>query len=122
MATHNETGKKAEEISREFLVNKGYKILESNWRHYHKEIDILAEHENHLVVVEVKSVPERYYFSPSELLSHKKMRNLVDAAEAYILKYNVMQEVRFDLIVVIFSGKGEKIEHIESAFIPGVNW
>ncbi len=50
------------------------------------------------------------------------MRNIVDAAEAYIFKYNMNMEVRFDLIAVIFSREGPRIEHIESAFIPGVNW
>ena len=122
MATHNETGKKAEELSREFLVNKGYKILETNWRFYQKEIDIIAEYNNQLVVVEVKSAMERYYNNASDLLSHRKMHHIVDAAEAYIIRKNIGMEVRFDLVVVIFSREGTKIEHIEGAIIPGVNW
>ena len=122
MSANTETGKKAEVLAREFLAGKGYKILTVNWRYCHKEIDIIAEYDNRLIVVEVKSTIESNYSNPSELLSNRKMRYIVDAAEAYIFEYDVHKEVRFDLIAVIFSRKGHKIEHIESAIIPGVNW
>ena len=122
MSANSETGKKAEELARAFLSEKGYKILATNWRYYHKELDIIAEHDDHLIVVEVKSTLESNYDNPSELLSMKKMRHIVDAAEAYIFKYNIGMEVRFDLVVVVFFRGGHRIEHVESAFIPGVNW
>jgi putative endonuclease len=121
MAEHNETGSKGEEIARDYLLSKSYKILHANWKYYHKEIDIIAEHKDKLVICEVKSRPARNFTDPSELLSISKMKNLVDAAEAYIFKNDIQKEVRFDLIVVLF---GEKIgiKHIEEAFFPGVNW
>ncbi|HYW95321.1 MAG TPA: YraN family protein [Bacteroidales bacterium] len=122
MATHNDTGNKAEELARAFLAEKGYVIRDTNWRYFQKEIDIIAEHAGCLVIVEVKSTHESRYENPSELLTQKKMRYITDAAEAYIFKNDIMMEVRFDLLVVIFSHQGVKIEHIESAFIPGVNW
>ena len=42
MAEHNEKGKQGEEIAVKFLKNKGYKILETNWRLGKNEIDIIA--------------------------------------------------------------------------------
>ena len=42
MAKHNELGKQGEEIAAQYLIEKGYEILERNWRNRHKEIDIIA--------------------------------------------------------------------------------
>ena len=42
MARHNELGKQGEEIAAQYLVGKGYEIVERNWRNRHKEIDIIA--------------------------------------------------------------------------------
>jgi putative endonuclease len=123
MAEHNEKGAKSEIMAREFLTEKGYTIRHTNWRYAHEEIDIIAEKDHHLVVVEVKACLAEYYSSPSELLSVKKMKHLTNAAEAYIIKYEVQFGVRFDLIIIIFTKtEGIRIEHYESAFIPGVNW
>lgn len=122
MAEHNEKGSSGEELAVAYLKGKSYKIRETNWRHYHKEIDIVAEHENKIVIVEVKCRSERNAESPSELLSRSKMKNMVEAAEAYIFRQNLMMEVRFDFILVLFGPYGHKIEHIPGAFVPGVNW
>jgi putative endonuclease len=46
MASHNELGKRGEEIAKEYLENKGYQILKMNWRHKRAEIDLIARHEN----------------------------------------------------------------------------
>ena len=55
MAEHNELGKLGEELATQFLTEKGYEILEKNWRNKHKEIDIVAKDGNELVIVEVKT-------------------------------------------------------------------
>ena len=55
MAKHNELGKLGEELAVQFLVDKGYEILEKNWRNKHKEIDIVAKDGSELVIVEVKT-------------------------------------------------------------------
>ncbi len=123
MSKKNVTGQKAEKLARQYLANRGYRIRETNWYYFHKEIDIIAEKDGRLVIVEVKSTIESNYTNASDLMSSRKMHFLVDAAEAYIFKYNIEMEVRFDLIAVVFSrGGGVLTEHIEQAFIPGVNW
>ena len=70
----------------------------------------------------MKSRIGNYSESPSELVSFGKMKHLVNAAEAYLLKYNLDIETRFDLVVVTFYREEHFIEHIEGAFVPGVNW
>lgn len=122
MAEHNDLGKEAENRAAEYLVRKGYKIKERNWRYYHKEIDIIAEKDEYLIIVEVKSYAGREDAFAGDLVSVQKQRFIVDAAEAYLLKNNIDREVRFDIIVVSFNTNKPGMEHIEDAFIPGVNW
>ncbi|MFW5645131.1 MAG: YraN family protein [Bacteroidota bacterium] len=122
MAKNKLKGKKAEEIAAEYLAGKGYRILERNWQHIHKEIDIIAEKDKKLVIVEVKARDDGGEVNASEIFSKRKVRNMVDAAEAYIFKENIMMEVRFDFFLVIFDPLGYKVQHIPEAFIPGVNW
>ena len=97
-------------------------ILERNWRFGQKEIDIICKGEGKLIIVEVKSRNTINAETPSELLSRQKMRNIVDAAEAYIFQKNVHEEVRFDFALVVFDARGYNLEYIRDAFIPGVNW
>jgi putative endonuclease len=122
MAIHNDKGREAEEVAAEYLSAKGFRILHRNWRYFHKEIDIVAEKDGQLVIVEVKSRFGIDRVTADELLTRGKMRFIVDAAEAYINKFSIGKETRFDLIIVTFSGEGTAVEHIENAFIPGVNW
>jgi putative endonuclease len=122
MAQHLDRGKAAEDISAGYLASNGYRILHRNWRYYHKELDITAIKGSELVIVEVKSCFGEGTVTPEELLTNGKQRFITDAAEAYILKYGIELQARFDLIVVTFSEKEPQLEHIEAAFIPGVNW
>ncbi len=122
MAEHNEQGNKAEIIAADYLSEKKFKIREKNWKFGQKEIDIIAEYQNKLIIVEVKARAESNAEPAGDLLSKKKMRNLVDAAEAYIFKEDLMLETRFDMIYIVFGPQEYKIQHIEEVFMPGVNW
>ena len=122
MPTTHETGRKAEVIAEELLKGKGYKILHRNWRFYQKELDIVASFNKTLIIVEVKSRIQNFGEPPSESVTISKMKHIVDAAEAYIFRYNIQDEIRFDVIAVSFYGEEFFTEHIEGAFIPGVNW
>ena len=55
MAEHNELGKLGEELAVDFLQKNGYEILETNWVFQKAEIDIIAQKDNILVAVEVKT-------------------------------------------------------------------
>ena len=59
MAEHNEIGALGEQYACRFLEQLGYEILERNWRHVKDEIDLIATHEGQLIIVEVKTLPER---------------------------------------------------------------
>jgi putative endonuclease len=61
MAAHNELGKKGEQLAIDFLIKNEYKILEKNYRYLKAEVDIIAQKENTLVVVEVKTRSTDYF-------------------------------------------------------------
>ena len=115
-----ELGKKGEEIAAEYLQKKGYKILETNWRFGKNEIDIVARDNTgrYVVVVEVKSRHSNYGGEPETAVTRDKQRALIRAANAYIRIKNLQDEIRFDIVSILISKEGEKINHIEDAFYP----
>ncbi|MBR1515051.1 MAG: YraN family protein [Bacteroidales bacterium] len=118
MAKHNELGKKGEEMAIQYLVGKGYEILEQNWRNRHKEIDIIAKDGKELVIVEVKTRNKDDYGEPFFAVSRQKQIRLIYAANAYIYKHNLDCNTRFDIISIVYNDGNPEIEHIEDAFLP----
>lgn len=117
MAKHNITGKTGEDIALEFLEKKGFRIIERNWHSGHKELDIIALHNNMLVVVEVKTRANEAYEEPWQAVTKSKIRNTVQAAHHYIRLNAIDLEVRFDIVSVLMLPEGDfRIEHIEDAF------
>ncbi len=118
MADHNDLGRAGEQLARKYLENKDYNILDCNWRFDHKEIDIIAVKNNHLVFVEVKTRSNDYFGKPFEAITEDKQALLTEAAEAYIETHDADYEARFDVISIILKeGKEPEIEHFEGAFI-----
>ncbi|WP_439183150.1 YraN family protein [Carboxylicivirga taeanensis] len=118
MAQHNELGKAGETLAAKYLEQKGYKILERNWQYNHKEIDLIAMHDNYLVVIEVKTRTTDGWEHPKEAITNGKIRYIVEATEAYINETDLENEVRFDVVTLIPNGNDWAIEHIEEAFHP----
>jgi putative endonuclease len=119
MAIHIEIGKKGEKLAAEYLAKNGYNLKALNWRYKKFEIDIIAFDKETLVIVEVKLRSTGYFGDPSEAVTRKKQRYLVEAAEAYVNTIKETPEVRFDIVSIIDSPKGFKFEHITDAFTPG---
>ena len=118
MAQHNLLGKKGEMLAGRYLLGEGLAVLEYNWRSGHKEIDIIAQQRDVLVFVEVKSRTSEEYGNSYDAVDDKKIRLLISAAQAYIRKYNIYLQFRFDIITVIGNSEPYRIEHIEDAFYP----
>ncbi|WP_312341499.1 YraN family protein [Chryseobacterium binzhouense] len=117
MADHNELGKKAEDLAAEYLVKNGYKILVRNFRFQKSEIDIIAEKDHLIVVVEVKARSTDVFILPQEAVTKGKIKSIVLAANHFMEEFNKNQEVRFDIISVLPDKTGKlEIEHIEDAF------
>lgn len=117
MATHNELGKEGEKLAVNFLLKKGYKILEKNWRYLKAEVDIIAKKETTLIIIEVKTRSSDYFGDPQDFINPKKINLLVSAANEYVISRNLDVEVRFDIIAILLNSKTKKIEHLENAFL-----
>ena len=116
MAEHNELGKLGEELAVEFLRKNGYEILETNWTFQKAEIDIIAQKENILAVVEVKTRSSLEFGLPQDFVKPKKIQLLVKAINEYVVSKDLDIEVRFDIIAVHKEDKSFAIEHLKDAF------
>ena len=116
MAEHNELGKFGEEQAVAYLQQNGYDILETNWTFQKAEIDIIAQKENTLAIVEVKTRSSIEFGLPQDFVKPKKIQLLVEAVNEYVISNDLDVEVRFDIISVYKEDGDYKIEHIEDAF------
>ena|SRR5690606_34005378 len=116
MAQHNKLGNEGEEQAVNFLVKKGYTILERNYRFDKAEVDIIAIIKDTLAVVEVKTRSTADFGNPQDFVKPKQIKNLVKAVNEYVNINEMDVEVRFDIIAIVKSKKGVEIEHIVDAF------
>ena len=116
MAEHNELGKLGEEMAVEFLKKDGYKIVETNWTFQKAEIDIIAQKENVLAIVEVKTRSSLVFGLPQDFVKTKKIQLLVKAVDAYVTERDLDVAVRFDIVAIHKEGKSFVIEHLIDAF------
>jgi putative endonuclease len=116
MAEHNELGKLGEEMAVDYLLKNGYIILETNWTFQKAEIDIIAQKENILAIVEVKTRSSIEYGLPQDFVNPKKIQLLVKAVDAYVNERNLDIDVRFDIVAINREGKSFVIEHLIDAF------
>lgn len=116
MGKHNEFGKEGEQIAVDFLIKKGYKIKYRNYRYLKAEIDVIAQKDDFLAIVEVRARSNDQIIPIAETITAKKIKLLVMAADHYVTEQNIDIEVRFDVITILKNSKIFKIEHLESAF------
>lgn len=112
MAEHNDLGKWGEDEAALYYEDRGYEILERDWKVGKRDIDLIAltEGKDTLVFVEVKTRQNNDLQEPEEAVDVKKMRNLAIAANAYVKLHGLDMDVRFDIISVI--GKCSCVESI----------
>lgn len=116
MAEHNELGKYGEELAVEFLQQNGYDILETNWTFQKAEIDIIAQKDSTIAVIEVKTRSSIDFGLPQDFVKPKKIQLLVKAVNEYIVSNDLDVDVRFDIIAIYKEDNTYKIEHFEDAF------
>ncbi len=120
MALHNELGNEGELRAQAYLREQGYTIRHTNWQAGKQELDIVAEKDGWLVVIEVKTRSSVRFESPEDAITLKKIKNIVWATESYIRRFQWQGETRFDVITVIPRGQSFVIEHIEDAFLAPI--
>ncbi len=113
MKTTKEIGNYGEDLASKYLVHKGYKIIKRNF-HFGKygEIDIVAEINNILVFVEVKTRTNTDYYDPILSINYPKQLALRKAAEGYLYVNKINdKECRFDVVIINLSQNPPKAKH-----------
>lgn len=118
MAHHNTTGSLGEAMAVKYLADKGYTIIEKNWRHKNWEVDIIALKENILHFIEVKTRRTSTFGFPEDDVSKKKIKNLAGSAEEFLLIYPVWKQIQFDVLsITIEKNKQPEYFFIEDVYI-----
>jgi putative endonuclease len=107
MAKHNEIGKIGEKITETFLMKHRFFVLQKNFRTRFGEIDIIAEKDNIIHFIEVKSkevasfgLIEKLAIKPEDNFTKEKFRKVTTSAEIYLQGKGGAGEWQIDLACV----------------------
>ncbi|MBM3242581.1 YraN family protein [Candidatus Poribacteria bacterium] len=117
--SQKQLGKIGELLAVKFLKQKGYQIIEQNYRSAWGEIDLIAQDGDVLVFVEVKTRCSLKFGAPQVAVTNSKQRKMSKAALEYLQERDGFDYVcRFDVISIVFPPDPSEpiIEHIENAF------
>lgn len=103
-------GKAGEQRAVEFLLNKGYVILATNFKLKFGEIDVIAQDGDEIVFVEVKTRTESYGIHPSEAVDYKKLERIFQTGQYFLEWKNLNNDFRCDILTLM----PESIEHFEN--------
>ena len=112
-------GREGEEAAYWYLRGKGFIIVERNYRPVgaHTEIDLIGWDGDALVFVEVKTRGPQTPLFPEAAVDQEKERHLIAAAREYRRRgHRLAAPVRFDIVSVLASPDGMKMEHFQDAF------
>lgn len=114
----NKAGVWGEVFAARYLRDNGYKIITGNYRRRVGEIDIIAEKDNVLCFIEVKTRGENAIYEPIEAVDEAKQSRIIATAGLYMEKNTDEKEVRFDIIEIILDGDFNmlKLNHTKDAF------
>jgi putative endonuclease len=112
-----EIGTLGENIAKNYLEKKGYKILETNYKTKIGEIDIIAQKGKNLVFIEVKTITTKENFLPEDKVNYRKKTKLINLVKFYLQekKINFDIPIQIDVIgIKIGKDKEFEIQHFEN--------
>ena len=118
MSKHLSLGKKGEDIAASYLINKGYEIIDRNWKTERLELDLIAKKDGIYVFIEVKTRSTSFYGNPEEAITKAKKDNILEAVELYLEEKNIDSEIRIDVVTLILKENSHSITHLEDAILP----
>ncbi len=118
MATHNDLGKEAEQLAADWLREKGYEILHTNWRYKYHEIDIVAKKGRKLHIVEVKARHHSRYGPPETSVSKKKFNYLKRATHEFLFLNPEFRHLQYDILAItLFNYRDPEFFLLEDVFL-----
>ena len=122
MAEHNIIGQKGEELAAKIMREKGFRVVDMNWKFGHLEMDVIAVSKKEIAFVEVKTRTTSFGGKrPEEYVDDLKKRRMAAAANAYIKFHKIELTPRFDIIGITMDATTHEVKevtHLEDAFLP----
>ena len=111
------TGQVGERAAAAHLERTGHRIVERNFRCAYGEIDLVAEEENEIAFVEVRTRTSSAFGSPEESISWQKRQRMTRCALAYLSERHVQdRRWRIDVIAIqLERGRVTRLEHYRHA-------
>lgn len=104
-------GRLGENIAKDYLKKKGYRIVDQNYRTKYAEIDLIAIYRQVLIFIEVRTKTGQYFGSPEETLNRKKINKIKRNCLAYLYQHGWEKDYRIDAVCIVF-GKERKLERV----------
>src|SRR5687767_10638406 len=119
MVHHLETGRSGESLAADYLQRNGFHILHRNWKYSYYEIDIIAVQDNLLHFIEIKTRNGNRFGYPEESVSTKKIRNMMNAADGFLMEFPNYSRIQYDVLSISLRGE-ETPEYffIEDVYAP----
>lgn len=116
MYISHELGNLGEDIIANYIIKKGYIILDRNFECNKGEIDIIAKDKEEIVFIEVKTRTDMLFGEAREAITKHKKKHLLNSIKYYLYKRNLEDEyVRIDVAEVYVKGENIKINYIKKA-------
>jgi len=115
--TSNEIGQRAEDAALDFLLAKGMRLVERNYRCKSGEIDLVMQHDGVLVFVEVRYRKQNQFGDGAESVDYRKQKKIINTAEYYLQqhRHHSLSPCRIDVIAISSTGK-------TSSSPPAIDW
>lgn len=116
--SNKELGRMGENAGARYLRSRGYTILQRNWRCEAGEVDIVAQDENYLIFVEVKTRRSHELGYPAEAVTYERKKRYEKIASHYLHSFDLdFLPVRFDVLSIeVTHDNRAHIRHYIDAF------
>lgn len=113
-------GKYGEKLARRYLEEKGYELIEENFRYDRAEIDLILKDEKNkiLIFAEVKTRKTKSFGEPEESVVPRKQLQIIKSAQGFLMDHDEYTEYekRFDIVSIYITSDKEVIIHLPNAF------
>lgn len=115
---NKETGNRGEGLATDYLLKKGYRIIERNFRTRFGEIDIICYDKETLVFVEVKTKIGHDSGESEEMVNKRKLSQVKRMGEVYLQDRTIDAPCRIDVVAIVMKNNGsvERIEHYQAVY------
>ncbi len=110
-------GDRGEQIALDYLIDKGYSLVERNYRTRYGEVDLILRSGDTMVFVEVKLRRGLGFGDPLESVTSRKQATIRSLAESYLAERDPdFENVRFDVVGILETRYETEIQHVRNAF------